>query len=799
MRASLEWIRDYVDIDVTAEEAARRLADQGFEVESIEESGGEIGGVVVGRILELREHPDAPEWSVTTLDVGADRVTLVTGARNLSPGDIVPVALPGAVLPGGKAITQQNFRGVLSQGMLCSGAELGLSSDASGILILPHDLVPGRAVSDALGLTSDHVLEIEVLQRADCLGYANMAREFAAALNKPWHGPAVTVKEEGGPAQDFLKVRVDAPDLCPRYAARLFTDIQLRPSPWWMVRRLLAAGVRPINNLVDITNYVMLEMNQPLHAFDYSQLQGGQIVVRRAEPGETLTTLDGVLRTLDREMLVIADAVKPVALAGVMGGENSEIRPGVQTVLLESAWFNAVNIRRTSQKLGLRSEASIRFGKGIDPSGVIQAMDRAAQLVEELGAGKVAKGFVDIHGPLPQPLRLTLRPRRVNYLLGADIPVGEMEACLKRLPFEVRPSGENLEVTVPTFRADVAQEVDLVEEIARIYGYDRIPSSMPAGTASGRLTHAQHVERQISQVLCGEGLKEIKSWSMVDPATWDRLGLPEDHPWRRAPRVLMPLSEEQSVMRPGLMGGMMDAASHNARRQQADVRFFELGHVFGELPPSGKELPQEFTQLGVLLMGRDSAANWQHAGREADFFELKGVLENLFARLNVRGVVFEPWEHPAMHPGRTALMRLGHDDIGFMGEVHPGVCERYDLPRRAYYAQVDLPRLYGKTVEPRYQQLPRFPGVERDLALMVPESVPAARVEQCIRNSAGELLERLRLFDVYKGGQVTGGWRSLAFSLLLRHPERTLTEADVSEVMENILDAAAIEVGAQRR
>lgn len=799
MRASLDWIRDYVDIDVAASEVARRLAEQGFEVEGIEEAGGDIRDVVVGRVVEMHDHPDASNWSVARLDIGSKQVTLVTGAKNISVGDVVPVALPGALLPGGKAIGEQNFRGVVSQGMLCSGAELGLSADASGILILPGDLALGREVSEALELTSDHVLEIEVLQRADCLGYANMAREFAAALNKPWHGPTVMVKEEGGPSQDRLRVKVEAPDLCPRYAARLFTDIQLRPSPWWMARRLLAAGVRPINNLVDITNYVMLEMNQPLHAFDYGRLSGGQIVVRRATPGETITTLDGMERSLDGDMLVIADAVKPVAVAGVMGGGNSEISTDVQAVLLEAAWFDAVSIRRTSQKLGMRTEASIRFGKGIDPGGVIRAMDRAAQLVEELGAGKVARGFIDLHGPLPEPLQLTLRPQRVNHLLGSNISVDEMESSLKRLPFEVRRDGENLAVTVPTFRADITQEVDLVEEIARTYGYDRIPSTMPASMASGRLTHAQHVERQITQILSGEGLREIKSWSMVDPASCDRLELPEDHPWRRAPRVLMPLSAEQSVMRPSLMMGMMDVASYNARRQQSDLRLFELGHIFGELPPSGRELPQEYTQLGVLVMGLDTAANWQHTGREADFFEMKGILDNLFERLSVGGVVFEPRELPSMHPGRTAVLRIGRDEIGFMGEVHPSVCERYDLPRRAYYAQIDLPHLYGQTVVPRHQQLPRFPGVERDLALMVPESVPATRVERCIRNAAGELLERMRLFDVYRGGQVAEGWRSLAFSLLLRHPERTLAEADVSEVMENILDAAATEVGAQRR
>lgn len=799
MRASLDWLRDYVDIQVAPDELAARLIAQGLQVEGIEAPGAGIQGVVVGLILELRPHPESSDWSIARVDVGGRETVLVTGARNVAAGDRVPVALPGAELPGGDVIREETLRGVASHGMLCSGAELGLSSDASGILILPSDTVPGTGIGEALGLKVDHVFDIDILQRADCLGYAFLAREFAAALQQPFREPEIRVREEGIDSSRMLRVSVEAPDLCPRYAARLVTDIRLAPSPWWMARRLMAAGVRPINNLVDITNYVMLEMNQPLHAFDYDRLEGGRIIVRRARPDETIVTLDGVERALDTGILVIADAARPVAAAGIMGGESSEITGSTQTVLLESAWFDMAANRRASAKLGLRTEASIRFGKGIDPLGVMRAMDRAAQLIEELGAGKVARGFVDIHGELPRPLVIDVRPERVNALLGSSIPLDETIACLKRLPFGVETGENAIRVTVPTFRTDIHEEIDLVEEIARIYGYNRIPSTVPKPETVGRLNPAQQAESRLRNVLSGQGLSEVIAWHLVDPVSFDRLELPADHPWRKAPGLLMPMSVEQSVVRPALMIGLMDIASYNARRQQSDLRLFEIGHVVGELPPSGKELPCEQPQLGILLMGRDKAADWLHTGREADFFELKGIVETVLDELTGAEAVFEPQELPAMHPGRTASIRLGHHVIGFAGEVHPAVLENYGLSRRVCYAQIDLPRLLAGAPVPQSQPLPRFPGVERDIALLVPDSVPATRVLRCIEQAGTELLERVRLFDVYRGGQVAEGWRSLAFSLLLRHNERTLTEADVNAAMEAILDAAATEVGARRR
>lgn len=799
MRASLEWLRDYVDIQVPPDELAARLIAQGLQVESIEASGAGIKGVVVGRIIELQPHPESPDWSIARVDVGNRETVLVTGARNITAGDLVPVALPGAELPGGTVIREESFRGVASNGMLCSGAELGLSSDASGILILPSDTVPGTGIGEALGLKVDHVLDIDILQRADCLGYAFLAKEFAAALHQSAREPEVMVREEGIDSSRLLNITVEAPDLCPRYAARLITDINLAPSPWWMVRRLMAAGVRPINSLVDITNYVMLEMNQPLHAFDYDRLEGGRVIVRRAGPDETIVTLDGVERKLDTGILVIADAAKPVAVAGIMGGESSEITPSTRTVLLESAWFDLAANRRASSKLGLRTEASIRFGKGIDPLGVVHAMDRAAQLVEELGVGKVGRGFVDIHAGLPLPLVIDVRPERVNALLGSSIPTDEMVACLKRLPFEVEIHANLLRVTVPTFRTDIHEEIDLVEEIARIYGYNRIPSTVPRPETVGRLNPAQEAEVRLRQVLSGQGLAEAIAWHLVDPVSFDRLQLPAGHPWRKAPRLLMPMSVEQSVVRPALMIGLMDIASYNARRQQTDLRLFEIGHVVGELPPSGKELPCEQPQLGILLMGRDKPADWLHTGREADFFELKGIVETILNELTGKEAVFEPQEMPFMHPGRTAAVRLDHQAIGFVGEVHPIVLENYGLAKRVCYAQIDLSLLLAGAPVPQYQPLPRFPGVERDIALLVPDSVPATRVLRCIEQAGAGLLERVRLFDVYRGGQVAEGWRSLAFSLLLRGSERTLTEADVNAAMEAILDAAATEVGARRR
>ncbi|MGI5853250.1 MAG: phenylalanine--tRNA ligase subunit beta [Bacillota bacterium] len=803
MRISLEWLKEYVEVPCQADELASRLAEQGFEVEAMTRLDANFSGVIAAKIIALDPHPEADDLQVARVEVGAGKayLTVVTSAKNIAIGNVVPLALPGARL-GTMEIGEQKLRGVNSTGMFCSSVELGLGEDASGILILPGDLEIGADLKQALHLTADDVLEVAILQRADCLGYIHMAKEVAAALRTKWTEPDTSVAEQGGDATAALKVTVEAPDLCPRYAARLITDVQLRPSPWWMTRRLLAAGIRPINNLVDITNYVMLEMNQPLHAFDYDSLRQGRVVVRRARQGETLVTLDGVTRQLNPDMLVIADAEVPIGIAGVMGGESSEITSATKNVLLESACFDSLSNRKTGISLGLRSEAGLRFGKGIDPNGVVKAMNRAAHLIEQLGVGKVARGYVDIYRELPAEKEIVVRPQRVNKLLGTKIPVAAMIDCLERLPFKLERQGADeesaIKVTVPTFRGDITQEADLIEEIARIYGYDNIPVSFPASFAMGRLSESKEREQTMRSIMSGLGLNEIYSWSMIDPAVFDRLGLPEDHRWRNAPKIMNPMSTEQSIMRPSLLPGMLEVASYNARRRQQDLRLFEIGRVFGPLPSGGQELPEEDTVLGMIACGRSLPANWRNAGFAADFFEMKGIIEALLRQSGVREVTFEPVELPAMHPGRTARILAGVVELGYFGEIHPEICSRYDLPA-TYFAQLNLKRLFDASKGITYQPLPKFPDVERDIALLVPESVPASRVTECVLKAGGELLEKISLFDVYQGEQIASGWRSLAYSLSFRHPERTLTDADVSKLMEAILDAAATEVGARRR
>ncbi len=809
MRISLEWLKEYTEVPCQADELASRLAEQGFEVESMIRLGADFSGVVTAKIIALDPHPEADDLQIVKAEAGKAIHTIVTGAKNVAVGNMVPLALPGAKL-GTVEIQEQKLRGVNSAGMLCSSVELGLGEDASGILILPADLQSGVDLKQALHLAADDVLEVAILQRADCLGYIHMAKEAAAALRTKWTEPDTTVAEQGGDAAAALKVTVEAPELCSRYAARLITDVQLKPSPWWMMRRLLAAGIRPINNLVDITNYVMLEMNQPLHAFDYDSLRQGRVVVRRARQGEMLVTLDGVSRQLDPEMLVIADAEVPIGIAGVMGGESSEITASTKNVFLESACFDGVSNRKTGISLGLRSEAGLRFGKGVDAGGVVKAMNRAAHLIEQLGVGKVARGHVDIYQELPVAKEILVRPQRVNHLLGTTIPVEVMIDCLERLPFKVEAveaaeaseaaeaADQALKVTVPTFRGDISQEADLIEEIARIYGYDNIPATVPASFTKGRLSDYKAREQKLRTALSGLGLNEVYSWSMTDPAAFDRLGLPEDHHWRNAPTILNPMSTEQSIMRTSLLPGMLEVASYNARRRQPDLRLFEIGRIFGSLPAGGQELPQEDDVLGLITCGRNLPLNWSNAGVAADFSEMKGIIEALLKQSGVEEVVFEPAELPAMHPGRTARMLAGKVELGFFGEIHPEVCRQYDLPE-TYFAQINLNKLFASGTEIKYRPLPKFPDVERDLALLIPESVPAARVTECILRAGGDLLEQFRLFDVYQGAQIADGWRSLAYSLSFRHPERTLTDADVTKMMDAILDAAATEIGARRR
>ncbi|MBO8142192.1 MAG: phenylalanine--tRNA ligase subunit beta [Firmicutes bacterium] len=800
MRVSYNWLLDYVDIPWGAEELAERLTMSGTKVESLERLAPDLPGIVVGEVQAMDRHPNADHLLVCQVNVGVGMRRIVTGATNLAPGDRVPVALPGSRLPGGRQIEAAEFRGVVSEGMLCSEAELGVGDDADGIWVLPPDAVLGRSVTDALGL-DDTVLHLEVYpNRPDCLSVIGIAREIAALTGGTLRLPEVRLEETGEPAARAVVVQNEDTGLCPRYTARVLRGVEIGPSPAWLVQRLRVAGMRPINNVVDVTNFVMWESGQPLHAFDYDRLEGGRIVVRRARPGERLMTLDGEERRLDPEMLVIADAARPVALAGVMGGGDSEVRDATKTVLLESAAFDPISVRRTARRLGMRTEASHRFEKGLDPNGVAWASARAAQLMRELAGGELLAGAVDVYPRPVAPRRVSCRPERVRRLLGADVEDRQIAAYWRALGFEVEEGDDRFSVTVPTFRPDIRQEADLVEEVARLFGYDRLPESVPGGLAGvgGRPRPLRLVDK-VRDVLVAGGLYECVTYSFIHPATADRLRWPKDDPRRQAITLRNPLSEEQSVMRTSLWGGLLETAARNRARQVRSVHLFEIGAVYHPRE-DGDGLPHEPRKAGILMMGPLPERGWARKAERATFYHLKGLVERILESLGLAGE-FAPASDPSLHPGRQAVLSVAGRPAGILGEAHPHVSAAYDLEgERIYLAELDMTALAGAVPnEIRHRPLPRYPAVERDLALVVPRTLPAAAVTSAIRRAGGPLLEDVVLFDVYEGPQVEPDHRSLAYSLTLRAPDRTLTDAEANRVVQAIEEALGAALGVRLR
>lgn len=799
MRVSLKWLQEFVDIPVGVHELAERLTMAGLAVEGIEEPGREIAGVVTGRVREVRQHPNADRLLVCRVDVGrGEECEVVTGATNMREGDIVPVALEGARLCGGLTIKRSKFRGVVSEGMMCAADELGVGEDHSGILILPPDTPVGVDVKEYLGL-DDYILEFDLTpNRGDCLSILGVAREVAAILKQPLRVPSPAVPDGPLPA-DRVRIDIVDTDLCRRYVARLATNVRVGPSPLWMQRRLQTAGIRPISNVVDITNYVMLELGQPLHAFDYDTLAGGRIVVRRARPGETLVTLDKVERQLTPDMLVIADAENAVAVAGVMGGLATEVTEKTTSILLESAWFDPSSVRRTSRQLGLRSEASLRFEKGVDLEGCLRAANRAMELMASIGAGEVLPGAVDEYPVRHKPRSIILRPERVAAILGVEVAANEAEDILRRLGFGVRRNPDAFLVQVPSHRVDIHLEIDLIEEVARLYGYDMVPETLPFGatTPAGRKRHQALLDR-IREILAACGLTEAITYSFINPAWFDRLGLPAQDSLRRTIRLANPLSEEQSVMRTMLLPGLLVTLVRNYQRQVTSAALFEIGKVF--LPVAGEQLPEERTHLGIALMG-ETPRGWNRPARPLDFFYLKGVLQTLADRLGLQ-FAWERSTTPFCHPGRTARITSRGEELGWAGEIHPDVTGAFDLPDRVVACELDLERLLRVVPEQRatrFEGLPRFPSVNRDLAIVIDEKVPVASVMETIRDAGGDTLKELRLFDVFKGRQIPEGYRSLAFALRFRAPDRTLTEEEVNKRLEAIVSALAARWGAQLR
>jgi phenylalanyl-tRNA synthetase beta chain len=824
MRVPLDWLREYCDpAELDSRAIERRLTMTGTKVEAIHHHGvPSVEHFVVGRLLDVQPHPDADRLRVCTVDLGDAALdgpaTIVCGAPNVATGQTVAVARPGAVMPDGTKLKQAKLRGVVSEGMILAENELEIGAGGEGILVLDDqqldaEFAPGTLLSDVLAISTD-VLELEITpNRPDCLGVFGVARELHAATGagltpEPW------LEDPGssGPV-DGAEVSVECPELCPRFTARVFEDVKIGPSPHWLKARLMAAGQRPINNVVDITNYAMLLTGQPLHAFDLDRVAGAKLTVRRAADGEQVTTLDGQTRALDAGTIVIEDADGPTSIAGLMGGARSEVVPETTRVLMEVATWDGPSIHRASWQLGLRSEASGRFEKGLQPEQCMHAQAVATRLMIECCGARPAAGTIDI-GPEPPALAvLRLREARVQAILGVAIPVARQAEILDALDFSsmpvpatnaaADPAQGGLDVIVPALRrADVTREVDLIEEVARIDGVERLPATLPARRgAAGRLNHAQHVRRDAEDAMVGRGLYEVVGWSFTEPSLLDRLLLPPDHEMRDVVRLENPLSDAQSVMRPTLLGSLLDAARHNVARNGPDVAIFESGTVY-RAAPDGAHGADEHHALGALLTGALAPRSWQGAPAHADFFAAKGLLAALLDHFHVHWAVQEG-QWPFLHPGRSAAVLARDADgkpvrLGFVGELHPRVAASWDLQRTAAFA-VDLGKL--ALVAPEVQPFRAFgsvPTLRQDLAVTLPEDVPARDVLHALRKAAGAMLDGAEIFDVYTGAQIGEGRRSLALSLTFRAPDKTLTEGDVAPARERIV-AALGELGGELR
>ncbi len=803
MRVAYSWLQDYVNFELSADDLAQELTMIGLEVDGVFPPVEDLDKIIVGKVLELTPHPKADHLQLCRVDTGSGVIQLVSGAPNLKAGVCAPVALPGVMLPGGKVETRE-FRGERSEGMLCSGAELGTDEwgygDDKGILLLSGDIPPGTRLDGALNL-DDRIIELELTpNRGDCQSVINIAREVKAITpGAKLHLPEVAVDESEESTADLIEIRIEDSDLCRRFACRVVRNIKLGPSPSWMQYRLLSAGMRPINNIVDVTNYVMLEYGQPLHAYDYDMLKGAQLIARRARPGEKMVSLDGAVRELDTEMLVIADQEEALGLAGVMGGLASEVTEKTKTIVLEAAWFDPYSVRKTAMRLGMRTEASARFEKGINPEGVIPALNRAAQLIQQLGSGEIASGVIDCYVRPEAQRSIRLRTSRVNMILGTQLSRAEVQEILDRLDFPCELcSQDSILVTVPSYRVDISEEVDLIEEVARMYGYDQIPVTYPVGTLVQDQKYSSSIRDLVTNTVSSCGLDEVVTYSFTGEYVFDKLRIPQDNPLRSVLKIKNPLGEEQGVMRTILLPGLMDVLAYNYHRKLADLGLFEVGKVF--MPQGEGEAPDERLHLGIITCGKVDSG-WQAKDLERDFYYVKGIVESILDILRVDDIRFEKYaDTRTLHPGRSARIFHGKELLGYLGELHPDLLANYEINTRVVYCELDLEKaIQFSRWQVKSQPIPRYPGITRDLAVLVPHSVSAARVQELIFKAGGELLKEARLFDVYYGDQVPGGYRSLAYSLLYQSPERTLTDEEVTGIHKGILELLEREAGARLR
>jgi len=798
MKVSTSWLKEYVSVELEPKALADALTMAGLEVEAMWDRYGYLDKIQVCRVLDVQPHPNADKLTRCMVDTGGDPVQVVCGAPNVQKDMRAALALPGAILPGGMEIRKSKIRGERSNGMLCSAAELALGEDGSGIMSLSDDAVPGTPLNEALNL-SDMVFEIGLTpNRPDCTSIIGIAREVAAIQNTSLKLPDVPPEETGGPISDMASVAIDAPDLCPRYAAKVVENVTIGPSPAWLQDRLLSVGLRPINNIVDVTNFVMLETGQPLHAFDFNFLEQGRIVVRPAQGGEPFTTLDGKARTLSEGMLLICDGKKPVAIAGVMGGENSEIQESTATVFIESAYFNPTGIRSTAKELGLSTDASYRYERGIDPHLAVRALLRAARLMVEVSGGKPVGGILDVH-PKPSPTRkIPLTVSGTNRLLGTDLSRETIVALLGSIDIACAPDAspnesDALRFTVPSYRVDLERPEDLMEEVARVYGYENIATTLPVVAPANRFRKAatpRSLREACREKMIGFGFFEAVNYSFISREGTEKLLLSKKDPRRRALAILNPLSEEQAVMRTSLLPGLLETAARNLSKQIKTLRLFETGKVFFDRGEG--QLPEEREMLAGLWTGNRLADAWCNQSTPCDFYDMKGVVATLLAGLDIKEASYSregSADGPYLRPGHGAGIFIDDTPVGLVGEIHSKVKSAYDLKQPVFAFELMLDRILGLLADrKRVSAVSRFPAVSRDVTLIVDKGLEAQRVLDQVRQMEAQLVERVHLFDVFEGGAIADGKKSVSFRIVYRSPEKTLEDEAVNRIHTELCD-----------
>ncbi|MGO1369611.1 MAG: phenylalanine--tRNA ligase subunit beta [Senegalia sp. (in: firmicutes)] len=787
MLIPIKWLKEYVDIDdVDTRELADKLTMSGSHVDSIEKIDKGVEKVVVGKILEINPHPNADKLVITNIDIGDETLQIVTGATNIKVNDYVPVAIVGAELPNGMKIKKSKLRGEVSRGMLCSASELGIREDLiskelkDGIYILNEEYPLGQDIREALGLRGE-IIDFEITpNRSDCLSIIGMARETAATFSKKLNYPEIAIKNETGDIKNTIKnIEVENKDLCNRYYAKVIENVEIKPSPMWIKRKLIESNIRPINNIVDITNYVMLELGQPIHAFDLDKINGNDIIIRNAKENEKITTLDGVERKLSEDMLVIADNKNPIAIAGVMGGENTEVDENTKNILIESANFNGRNIRLTAKKIGLRTDASAKYEKDLDPNISDQACKRVCQLIEMIDSGNIIDGNFDIYSNKTEEFIIKLRPKKANEMLGVELSDEYMIDVLNSLELKSYKKEDHIEVNIPTFRSDINIETDLVEEVGRIYGFHNIKSEPLIGVLTkGVKSKRRKIEDTIKNSLTGMGLNEITTYSFISPKSYDKISLEKNSIKRKNVEIMNPLGDDYSVMRTTLISNTLDVLSRNYKYSVKKAWTYEIGNVFIPKDSDKIILPTENKTLTIGMYGK------------TDFFYLKGMLNNLFSILGIKDVEYIVEENNnSFHPGRCANIIYGDIDLGVIGEIHPDVLNNYGLKEKTYVSEINLDILSSITnLDKKYKELPKYPAITRDIALVVDEDILVKEIQDIIKQNSGDLVESINLFDIYKGNQIPENKKSVAYSIIYRAKDRTLKDEEVSQVHEKIVE-----------